>query len=258
MTILEQIVADKQLEVDRLKKAYTLEGIRTLARRHPILRDPARVLARPGLTLIAEIKKASPSRGPLRADFDPVALALDYVAAGAGIISVITESNHFHGDRQHLSAVRRAVEVPLLRKDFIFDLHQVAESKILGADMLLFIVALLKDRLPEFMDEARRVGIAALVEVHNEEELSAAVAGHAEIIGINNRDLSTFNVDLGTFETLARQAPRGTLLVAESGIETPEDVMRMARAGAHGVLVGEFLVRQEHPARAARGLMGRG
>ena len=256
MNILEQIAVDKQPEVDRLKATYTLPGIRKLAERHPILRDPAGVLARPGMTLIAEIKKASPSRGLLRAHFDPVALALDYATAGAGIISVITESNHFQGSREFLTAVRRAVDIPLLRKDFIFDLHQVGESKLLGADAVLLIVALLKERLPEFMDEARRVGIGTLVEVHDEAEMAAAVACHAPVIGINNRDLTTFNVDLATFERLAPKAPRATFLVAESGIETPEHVMRMARAGAHGVLVGEYLVKQEHPARAARGLMG--
>lgn len=255
MNILERIAADKRPEIERLCGTYTLAGIRRLAERHPIRRDPARVLARPGVSLIAEIKKASPSRGVLRARFDPVALALDYVAAGADMISVITEANHFQGSPRFLAAVRERVRVPLLRKDFIVDLHQVAESKLLGADMLLLIAALLKERLPEFVDEARRVGIAALVEVHNEAEMAAAAAAHAGLIGINNRDLSDFTVDLSTFERLAPLAPPGALLVAESGIETAEHVQRMARAGAAAVLVGEHLVRHEHPARAARALL---
>jgi len=255
MNILEQIVHDKQPEIAALGKRHTLPGIRRLAERHPVLVDPVRILARPGVTLIAEVKKASPSKGVLRRDFDPVALALDYQAAGAGMISVITESNHFQGAREYLPAIRRAVSLPLLRKDFVVDLHQVAESKLLGADMVLLIVALLGERLPEFLAETRRVGIAALVEVHNEGEMKTAVEAQAPIIGVNNRDLSTFNVDLATFEALAPMAPQGTLLVAESGIETPEHVKRMEKAGAHAVLVGEYLVRQEHPATAARALM---
>ena len=255
MNILEQIVHDKQPEIAALRRRYTLEGIRRLAERHPMQTDPARVLALVGVTLIAEVKKASPSKGVLRAHFDPVALALDYEAGGAGMISVITERNHFQGSREYLSSIRRAVSLPLLRKDFVVDLHQLGESKLLGADMVLLIVALLGERLPEFLAEARRVGIAALVEVHNEAEMKTAVAAQAPIIGVNNRDLSTFNVDLATFEKLAPMAPKGTLLVAESGIEIPEHVRRMESAGANAILVGEHLVKQEHPAEAVRALL---
>ena len=207
--------------------------------------------------LIAEVKKASPSAGIIRADFDPGAIARAYDAAGADCLSVLTDERFFQGHDKYLQAVRAAVTLPVLRKDFIVDAYQIYESRLLGADAILLIAAALRaDQLQQYHDLARMLGLTALVEVHTEREMEAALAANATLIGINSRDLKRFVTDLSTVERLAALVPEGVTLVAESGIKTVEDVARVARAGAHAVLVGETLMRASDIPAAVRALFG--
>lgn len=197
-----------------------------------------------GLHIIAEIKRASPSKGAISAQLDPVSVAKEYVAAGATAISVLTEEDHFRGSLDDLRRVRASVEIPLLRKDFIFDEYQVLEAVVAGADAVLLIVACLDDaRLRELLRSSRSIGLDALVEVHNEDEMRRAINAGAEIVGINNRNLKTFEVNLETSLRLAPLAPRDCILVAESGIANAADAGRLASAGFRNFLVGESVVR---------------
>lgn len=255
MSILETIVAQKRREVALLPPgAVTVESLRAALARRGGARDFLAAVQRPrrgGLALIAEVKKASPSAGVIRSGFDPVQIALEYEAAGASCLSVLTDERFFQGSLEYLKAIRAAVGLPLLRKDFIIDERQILEAAEWGADAILLIVAILDDaRLGEFHRLATEAGLAALVEVHDEAELERARDAGARLIGVNNRDLRTFQVDLGTTERLAARLRAatgpgdGTLLVAESGIHTRADVERLARGGASAILVGESLMRQ--------------
>jgi indole-3-glycerol phosphate synthase len=244
MNILDTIVAQKRLEVALLPVGY--RQLRTDRR------DFTAALRQHGsgsVALIAEVKKASPSAGVIRADFDPVRIAKEYEAAGASCLSVLTDEKFFQGSLEYLRQIRAAVKLPLLRKDFIIDARQIAEAIEWGADAILLIVAILTDaQLREFHELATGAGLAVLVEVHDETELQRALAAGASLIGVNNRDLKTFKVDLATTDRLAeklRGAPRGgeVLLVAESGIHSRTDVDRLARGGAQAILVGESLMR---------------
>lgn len=216
------------------------------------------------MALIAEVKKASPSAGVICPDFDPVRIAREYEAAGASCLSVLTDEQFFQGSLDYLKQIREAVKLPLLRKDFIIDERQILEAIEWGADAILLIVAILDDaRLNHFHSLARETGLAALVEVHDEEELDRAIAIGAELIGVNNRDLKTFNVDLGTTERLAARllasplCPRpAPLLVAESGIHNRNDVRRLKACGARAILVGESLMRGGNIQLKARELLG--
>jgi len=265
MSILTTIVAQKEREIATLAAlpdpaAAFAAAIRRLGPRRDFfgaLRQPRT----PSAGLIAEVKKASPSAGVIRPDFDPVRISLDYQSAGADCLSVLTDEKFFQGSLQYLSAIRQAVQLPLLRKDFIIDERQILEAIEAGADAILLIVAILDDaRLRCFHDLAHGAGLTVLVEVHDEAELDRAVATGARLIGVNNRDLKSFKVDLATTERLADRlwglrSPTDTLLVAESGIHTRADVERLRQCGARAILVGESLMRHADIPAKVRELM---
>ena len=209
--------------------------------------------------LIAEVKKASPSKGLLRPDFDPTALAEAYATNGAAAVSVLTDADYFQGSVQHLAEVRRALTphgIPVLRKEFIVDPYQVYEARAYGADAILLIVSVLTaTEIGELMSVAGELWMQCLVEVHDEDELQIALEIGAEIVGINNRNLHTFVTDLSVTERLAPMVPQGKIVVSESGIDTRDDIGRVGRAGAHAVLIGEALVTAADPGERLRGLL---
>lgn len=273
MSILDKIVEEKQREVASLPRhPVSAAELKAALGARGGKRDFAAALRSSGagsVALIAEVKKASPSAGIIRPDFDPVRIAREYEAAGASCLSVLTDEKFFQGSLEFLKQIRRAVKVPLLRKDFIIDERQILEAVQWGADAILLIVAILSDaQLKHFHSLATEAGLAALVEVHDETELGRALSAGAELIGVNNRNLKTFQVDLATTERLAACLQTGTigpgpsprpmpLLVAESGIHTRADVERLARCGARAILVGESLMREADIGAKVRELMGR-
>jgi indole-3-glycerol phosphate synthase len=253
MNILDTIVAQKKREVAllppiRLTAADLQQALALLPARRDFF-APLQSPARRAPALIAEVKKASPSAGIIRTDFDPARIAREYEAAGASCLSVLTDGTFFQGSPDDLQRIRAAVKLPLLRKDFIIDERQILEAAEMGADAILLIVRILDDEsLKRFHSLAAGAGLAALVEVHDEAELDRALAIGARLIGVNNRDLDTFKVDLGTTERLAARIARhpeakDKLVVAESGIQTRADVERVQRAGAGAILVGEALLK---------------
>jgi indole-3-glycerol phosphate synthase len=253
--ILDDILIHKRAEVAAQKQRVSLAEMRTRAQAMPAARDFAGALVRENVALIAEIKRASPSRGELNAQVDPVRLAQTYVASGAAAISVLTDRQYFAAMPGDWAAVRRAVRVPVLRKDFIVDEYQVYESRALQADAILLIVCALSDaQLGDYLVLARSLGMSALVEVHTERELERALAAGAHVIGINNRNLADFTVNLATTERLAPRIAKDKIVVAESGMLTRADVERMARAGVRAVLVGEALMRAADVSAKARDL----
>lgn len=209
-----------------------------------------------GYGLIAEIKKASPSAGLIRADFDPAALACAYAQAGAACLSVLTEPDSFMGDEAHLRAARGATHLPVLRKDFMVDPYQIAESRAMGADCILIIMAALSDvQAAELESAALDYDLDVLIEVHDEAELDRALKLRSPLLGINNRNLKTLKTDLAVTERLARRVPAGRVLVSESGLSNPHDLARMARAGARCFLIGESLMRQSDVEAATRAIL---
>ncbi|MFQ5854572.1 MAG: indole-3-glycerol phosphate synthase TrpC [Anaerolineae bacterium] len=254
--ILDTIVAHKREELETLKVRRPLAELRAVAESMPPASGFAVALATPGVRLIAEIKRASPSRGVFRADLEPVALAKTYAENGATAISVLTDEHFFQGHLDDLRKIKRAYPaVPVLRKDFLVDPYQVYEARAAGADAILLIVAALDDDLlADLLALTHDLGMHALVEVHDEAELNRALTLEPQVIGINNRDLWDFTVDLGTTERLHRLIPDGTIVVAESGIRTAADVQRLARAGVDAILVGEALVTAQDTAAKVREL----
>lgn len=200
--------------------------------------------------IVAEVKKASPSKGLIRADFDPVAIARDYAGHGASAISVLTEERFFQGSLDHLEQIRGAVDVPLLRKDFMLDPYQLLEAKSYGADAVLFIAAMLDPSLMrDLRQQATELSLDSLIEVHTEKELEGAITAGAQLIGINNRDLKTFEVSLATTERLAPLVPDGTPAICESGIDSLEQIRRVEKMGIRAFLIGESLMRAPHPGK---------
>jgi indole-3-glycerol phosphate synthase len=259
-TILDRIAAYKREEVATRKAERGQDEVERDAKRASSARGFAAELAaaaRPGrIGLIAEIKQASPSKGLIREDFDPPALARAYEAGGAACLSVLTDGPSFQGRETHLEDVRHAAALPVIRKDFLVDPWQVAESRALGADAILVIMAMVDDPLAsELMDEADRFGMDALVEVHDEREMARAGKLGARLVGVNNRDLHTFEVDLSTTARLAAMKPKDALLVSESGISTAADAARVHAAGASAMLVGESLMRHADVEAATRHLL---
>jgi indole-3-glycerol phosphate synthase len=258
--VLARICADKRVEVERRKRAKPLDAVIAEARTASAPRGFRAALERKAASgtpaLIAEIKKASPSRGLIRADFDPPTLARAYDAGGAACLSVLTDGPYFQGEDAHLQAARAAVSLPVIRKDFMLDPYQVHEARAMGADCILLIMAALDDATAKMLSRtAQDLRMDVLAEVHDAAELDRALALSGTMIGINNRNLKTLKVDLATFETLAPRVPRGRFLVAESGMKSAEDLARLQAAGAHAFLVGESLMAQPDVAAATRALL---
>lgn len=255
MSILDQILAAKREEVAALRRSGT-DNLPIVSTQPRSLTAALRRLPGTAVRVLAEIKRASPSAGPIRPDADPVAIARAYEAGGAAAISVLTDKQFFDGDIEFLWPCRDAVSVPILRKDFLVDPVQVEQSLHAGANAVLLIVAALSPQeLATMMGAAREAGLEALVEVHDLAELDTALGAGALLIGVNHRDLRTFAIDMSLTEQIAKRVPAETVLVAESGIKTRADVQRLGDAGAHAVLVGETLMRAPSPGEALRELL---
>ncbi|AEF17502.1 Indole-3-glycerol-phosphate synthase [Thermoanaerobacterium xylanolyticum LX-11] len=237
--ILDDIIFKKKKQVEMKKIKKTLDDILKEIKNDKDVRNFKEALKAEDISIIAEIKKASPSRGTILDDFDHIKIAKLYEDANIEAISVLTEKNYFKGDDSYINDVKEVTSKPILRKDFIFDEYQIYESKLIGADAVLLIVAVLGDDLKKFYDIAKKIGLDAIVEVHDERELEIALNANVDILGINNRDLKDFRVDLKTTERLIRYVPSGVLLVSESGIKTPDDVKFLKSLGVNAVLIGE-------------------
>ena len=256
--ILGKIVQKKREEVALRKEMVSLSSLKERAVAIGGQSMFKRNISRKGhINLIAEIKKSSPSRGIIRGDFDPVQIAWSYQMAGASAISVLTDERFFDGKLEYMAMAKERVNVPIMRKDFIIDEYQIYESAASGADAILLIARILtQEELSDYLVVARDIGLDCLVEVHNEEELEKALRGHAAIIGINNRDLSTFRVDFSMTERLIRLIPENKVIVSESGIETYEQVMFLKSLGVNAVLIGETFMRATNIGQKVREVMG--
>jgi indole-3-glycerol phosphate synthase len=254
--ILATIASHVREQVARRRRDMPLEALRDRPLFHAPVRGFAKSLLGTSRRIIAEVKRASPSKGLIRQDFDPPALAKDFAEHGASAVSVLTEEHFFQGSLGYLEEIRGAVSLPLLRKDFMLDPYQLVEAKSYGADAVLFIAALLD---PAFMGELREQaaahGLDSLIEVHSEAELEAALKARAELVGINNRDLKTFEVNLATTERLAPLIPTGVTAVCESGIDGVEQIRRIEKLGVHVFLIGESLMRAPQPGEKLRELL---
>ncbi|ASS75433.1 indole-3-glycerol-phosphate synthase [Tumebacillus algifaecis] len=258
--ILDKIVAVKREEVAMYASNFDLSRVTEEIAGLPVTRGFEQALRKSDayIALIAEVKKASPSKGIIRPDFDPVTIAEIYARSGANCLSVLTDEQFFQGHADYLRNVRAAVDLPLLRKDFIIDEKQIYESRLLGADCILLIAAILSTaQMQEYLELATLLGLDVLTEVHDEAEVERALEAGAGLLGVNNRDLRDFTVDLGTTARLAEMVPAGTLLVSESGIVTFEDVKQVKAAGAGAILVGETLMRDRLIAPSIDLLLGR-
>lgn len=255
-TILDRIVEAVRVRLSERKTRRPLAELERRALAAPACRDLAQALAGDGIHIIAELKKASPSRGLLRENYDPAVLAAVLERAGAAALSVLTEEAFFSGSLEHLERARAVAKLPLLRKDFIFDEYQVLEARAAGADSFLLIAAVLDDpTLSRLISLGRELGLAALVEVHDEAEAGRALAAGATLIGINNRDLRTFELSLETSFRLIDRLPEDVVAVSESGLGSSEELRRLRHAGFDGFLIGEFLMQAMNPAEVLKQLL---
>jgi indole-3-glycerol phosphate synthase len=258
-SVLDEIIEGVRLDLAEREAATPLDALKQAARRAPEAIDPMPTFRADGISVIAEVKRSSPSKGALATITDPAALAADYAAGGAATISVLTEGRRFGGSLEDLRAVRAAVDIPVLRKDFIVTSYQLWEARAAGADLALLIVAALtQNELECLIDRAVSIGLTPLVEVHDEEEVERAVAAGARLVGVNARNLRTLEVDRDTFARLAPRIPDHVVRVAESGVRGPHDVFEYAKQGAHVVLVGETLVTGTDPRSAVADLVAAG
>lgn len=258
-SFLERIVRDRRRGVQEARRRLSVETLREQAGgRAPALDVRARLAAWPGdrRAVIAEIKRHSPSKGPIRPGMDAADVGRAYARNGAFGISVLTEPRYFGGSAADLAAVRDAVDVPLLYKDFVVDPYQIWEARACGADLVLLIVAVLGERTEQYVGLAREAGLEPLVEVHSSRELDVALAADATVVGVNNRDLATFTVDLGVGREVLARIPAGVTAVSESGLRSSADLDAMARAGARAFLIGEGLLTVTHPGEALAELTG--
>ena len=258
MNVLSQIIAKKRERVEEAKRAVPLERLRSdaLGKREPVPSHALRrALQSDGINIIAEFKRRSPSKGVIRDDADLASIVQSYKAGGAVALSVLTEEDYFDGSLADLQMARSTVDLPVLRKDFVFDEYQMFEAAAAGADAVLLIVSVLDDQQIKSLSRlAEELGMDALVEVHNSEEMDRAARCGAKLVGINNRDLRTFEVSLETSIQLAPLAPRDALLVSESGLKDAADLQRLKEHGFHGFLIGESLMRARCPEAALRDL----
>lgn len=257
-TILDEIVESKHREVNLKRSRMPLEEVEAQALEAPPARDFRTALMGPGpIRLIAEVKKASPSAGVIRSDFDPIVLARTYQSHGAACISVLTDEPYFQGHLSYLARIRASVAIPLLRKDFVVDEYQVHEARMAGADAVLLIAEILTDReLVYLIGKIKNLGMSALVEFHDEENLPRVLDAGADLVGINNRDLKRFVTDLDLTLRLRYKIPAEVVLVSESGIKTHADVQKLQEAGVSAILVGETLMRAENIGQAVEELLG--
>jgi indole-3-glycerol phosphate synthase len=256
-TVLDRIIEARRAAIAHRKKSVPETALRFGVKHGLPVRDFATALGRDSLNVIAELKKASPSRGLIRADFDPVALAKGFEAAGAAALSVLTEEEFFQGELKYMRDARAAVGLPVLRKDFIIDPWQVSEARATNADSYLLIVAALgDDLLTELLLLGRELGMEPLVEVHTRAELARALAAGAHIVGVNNRDLRTLEVRVETSQELIEEIPEECIAVCESGLRSHQDLVRLRAAGFDAFLIGEYLMAQPDPGAALRTLLG--
>ncbi|GAA4624983.1 indole-3-glycerol phosphate synthase TrpC [Actinoallomurus vinaceus] len=259
MSVLDEILDGVRADLAERQQAVSLDALKEMARHAPSPRNALGALRGQGVAVIAEVKRCSPSKGALAAIADPAGLAADYEAGGAAVISVLTERRRFGGSIDDLAAVRNRVDIPVLRKDFVVSSYQLWEARAYGADLVLLIVAALEqEALVSLIERAESIGLTPLVEVHTEEELERAVDADAKVIGVNARDLTTLQVDRGTFARIAPQIPDGIVKIAESGVRGPHDLLAYASSGADAVLVGESLVVGKDPRSAVSDLVAAG
>jgi indole-3-glycerol phosphate synthase len=259
VSVLDEILEGVRADLAERQSRVSLEQLKDMARRAPSPLDALGALKADGVSVIAEVKRASPSKGAMAAIDDPAALAGDYEAGGARVISVLTEQRRFGGSLDDLTAVRRAVQVPLLRKDFVVSSYQLWEARAYGADLALLIVAALEQSaLVSLIERAGSIGLLPLVEVHTDEELDRALEAGAAVIGVNARNLGTLEVDRAVFARLAPRIPDSVVKIAESGVRGPHDLLAYAAAGADAVLVGESLVTGKDPRAAVADLVTAG
>jgi indole-3-glycerol phosphate synthase len=259
VTVLDEILQGVLVDLADRQQRVSLDELKAAAERRPACSNPLPVLRRDGVAVIAEVKRASPSQGPIATIADPAQLAGEYESGGAAVISVLTEQRRFGGSLDDLVSVRRAVDVPVLRKDFIVSSYQLWEARAHGADLALLIVAALEQSaLVSLIERAQSLGLTPMVECHTADEVRRAVDAGAEVIGVNARNLHTLEVDRDIFKELAPQIPSGVVRIAESGVRGPHDVIEYARAGADAVLVGESLVTGKDPRSAVADLVAAG